>query len=165
MSRFSGKFVAAAIAGLSVFAFTGCTEDLGESIGNTNTGTTYTISGNATGAQVVPAVTGTGSATISGNYNTATNQLTYTTTWTGLTGAPTSAAFYTGATGQAGTMIGSAWVLGANTTAAGTFSGQMTLTDAQEADLIAGRWYYSYATAANANGEVRGQITATRYGR
>ena len=161
MSRFTGKLVAAAFAVLSVFAFTGCTADLGET-DNNNTGITYTISGNASGAQVVPAVTGTGTATITGTYNTATNQLTYTSTWTGLTGAPTSAGFYTGATGQTGTMAGSAWALGANTTAAGTFSGQMTLTEAQEADLIAGNWYYSIATATNADGEVRGQITATR---
>jgi len=162
MSRFSGKLVAAAFAVLSVFAFTGCQADLGETDGNTNTGINYTISGNASGAQVVPAVTGTGSATITGTYNTGTNQLNYTTTWTGLTGAPTSAAFYTGATGQSGTMIGSAWPLGANPTAAGTFTGQLTLTEAQEADLLAGRWYYSIATATNAGGEVRGQITATR---
>ena len=162
MSRFSGKLVATALAVLSVFAFTGCMEDLGETVGNTSTGITYTISGNASGAQVVPAVTGAGSATISGTYNTATNQLTYTSTWTGLTGAPTSAAFYSGATGQAGTMIGSAWTLGTGVTAAGTHSGEVTLTEAQEAELIAGNWYYSIGTATNANGEVRGQITATR---
>lgn len=162
MSRFSGKLVAAAVAVLSVFAFTGCTADLGETDGSTNTGITYTISGNASGVQVVPAVTGTGAATISGTYNTATNQLSYTTTWTGLTGGPTSAAFYTGAAGQTGTMVGSAWTLGTSTTAAGTFSGQMNLTDAQEADLLAGNWYYSIATAANTGGEVRGQITATQ---
>lgn len=162
MRRLSGMLMATAVAALSVFAFTGCTEDLGETVGNTNTGVNYTISGNASGAQVVPAVTGTGSATITGTYNSATNQLNYTTTWTGLTGAPTSAAFYSGAAGQTGTMVGSAWALGTNTTAAGTFTGQMTLTEAQEAELIAGNWYYSIGTATNADGEVRGQITATR---
>lgn len=163
MSRFSGKLVATACAALSVMAFTGCTSDLGETDGTANTGVEYTISGNASGAQVAPtAVTGTGTATISGTYNTGTNQLNYTTTWTGLTGGPTSAAFYNAAAGQTGAMIGSAWTLGSNLTAAGTHSGQMTLTDAQEASLIAGNWYYSIGTATNADGEVRGQITATR---
>jgi hypothetical protein len=162
MSYFSGKLMATAFAALSVFAFTGCTEDLGESIGNTNTAVEYTISGSATGAQMVPAVTGTGSATISGTYNASTNQLNYTTTWTGLTGGPTSGGFYMGATGQSGTMVGSPWTLGTTTTAAGSVNGQLTLTDAQETDLLAGNWYYTLGTAANTGGEVRGQITATR---
>ncbi|ANE53529.1 hypothetical protein SY85_15650 [Flavisolibacter tropicus] len=127
-----------------------------------DTGTTYTISGNAAGSQMVPAVTGTGSGTITGTYNTGTNQLSYTSTWTGLTGGPTKAGFYMGASGQSGTMVGSAWTLGTNTTAAGTYTGNMILTDAQEADLLAGRWYYTLGTATNANGEVRGQIMAKR---
>jgi hypothetical protein len=37
----------------------------------------------------------------------------------------------------------------------------MTLTDAQATNLTNGGWYYSYGTAANPTGEVRGQITAT----
>jgi hypothetical protein len=157
-SRLSGKLMAAAFAALSVFAFSSCSKDLGET---DDRGITYTISGNASGSQMVPAVTGTGSANIAGTYNTSTNQLMYTSTWTGLTGGPNSAGFYMGATGQAGTMVGSAWTLGTNTTAAGTFSGNMTLTEAQEADLLAGRWYYTLGTTTNASGEVRGQIMAT----
>ena len=38
----------------------------------------------------------------------------------------------------------------------------MTLTEAQADQLLDGDWYYEYNTAANATGEVRGQITATQ---
>ncbi len=38
-------------------------------------------------------------------------------------------------------------------------SGQATLTDAQAADLLAGRWYINLHTAANPGGEIRGQVT------
>jgi hypothetical protein len=33
------------------------------------------------------------------------------------------------------------------------------LTDAQAADLMAGRWYVNVHTAANGGGEIRGQVT------
>src|SRR4051812_30068564 len=59
----------------------------------------YTISGNANGSQVVPAVTGDGTGTMTGTYNPATHKLEYTSTWSGLSGAPTSGGFYNGASG------------------------------------------------------------------
>ncbi|MCW3074496.1 MAG: hypothetical protein JWP69_1565 [Flaviaesturariibacter sp.] len=127
-----------------------------------NTNQMYTLSGNASGNQMVPSVSGTGTGTISGSYNANTNTLNYTTNWTGLTGAPTGGGFYAGNSGQAGTLVGSNWTMGSNLTSTGTHSGQMTLTDAQETQFLNGGWYYSMRTAANTGGEIRGQITATR---
>ena len=37
--------------------------------------------------------------------------------------------------------------------------GEATLTDAQAADLAAGKWYFNVHTAANKGGEIRGQVT------
>jgi hypothetical protein len=37
-------------------------------------------------------------------------------------------------------------------------SGSATLTDAQAADLEAGKFYFNIHTAANKGGEVRGQL-------
>ena len=37
--------------------------------------------------------------------------------------------------------------------------GSATLTDAQAADLAAGRYYINIHTAANPGGEIRGQVT------
>lgn len=121
----------------------------------------YTISGSASGTQMVPPVSGSGTAAISGTYNVNTGQLNYTTTWSNLTGAPTLGAFYTGATGVNGTIVGSAWTLGSGLTGTGSLSNTITLTSDQAAQLIAGNWYYVLGTSANATGEVRGQITAT----
>src|SRR5690349_756831 len=123
----------------------------------------YTISGNASNSQTVPALSDTtlsGSGTISGSYNPNTHVLTYTSNWTGLSGAPTSAGFYNGASGSTGTAVGAPWTIAVGSTGTGSTTGTMTLTEAQAAQLTSGNWYYSYATAANAGGEIRGQITA-----
>jgi hypothetical protein len=122
----------------------------------------YAISGNASGSQVVPAVTGTGAGTISGTYNPNTRVLTYTNTWTGLTGAPTGGGFYYGASGVNGVAVGTPWTFAADATGTGTSSGTITLTEAQADQLLDGDWYYGYNTATNTSGEVRGQITATQ---
>jgi CHRD domain. len=37
--------------------------------------------------------------------------------------------------------------------------GAATLTDAQIADLNAGKWYFNVHTAANPAGEIRGTVT------
>ena len=41
----------------------------------------------------------------------------------------------------------------------GAFEGSATLTDAQAADMMAGKWYVNIHTAANKGGEIRGQLT------
>lgn len=121
----------------------------------------YSISGAATGGQVVPAVEGDGAGTITGTYNPNTRVLTYTNTWTGLSGAPTGGGFYNGETGVSGTAVGTPWTYDGTATGTGTYSGTMTLTQAQADQLIDGDWYYGYNTAEYTGGEVRGQITAT----
>jgi hypothetical protein len=122
----------------------------------------YSISGSANGSQVVPAVSGTGNGTITGTYDPKTRQLTYTSNWNGLTGAPTSGGFYTGASGAAGVAVGTPWMFESTATGTGSNSGTMTLTTDQADQLVDGNWYYSYGTAMNPSGEVRGQITASR---
>jgi hypothetical protein len=122
----------------------------------------YTLSGNASGTQMVPSVTGNGTGTITGTYNPATRELSYTSNWKGLSGAPTSAGFYYGASGAAGTSVTPAWQLGTGLTGTGTYKGTTTLTADQEKQLLNGEWYYSLGTAGNTGGELRGQISAKR---
>jgi hypothetical protein len=140
-----------------VAAITSCDDD-DDAVNNSP----YTISGNASGSQMVPSVTGTGTGAISGSYDPATRQLTYTSNWSGLTGAPSAGGFYSGASGVSGTAVGTPWTFGSGATGTGSNSGTMTLTEAQASDFTNGNWYYSYGTTANPAGEVRGQITATR---
>jgi hypothetical protein len=43
----------------------------------------------------------------------------------------------------------------------GSFSGTATITDTQEADLLAGLWYVNIHTTTSSGGEIRGQVAAT----
>jgi hypothetical protein len=122
----------------------------------------YTVSGSANGAQMVPAVTSSGTATITGTYNPATRELNYTSNWADLTSAPTSGGFYAGASGVTGVAVGTPFTIASGATGTGTTTGTMTLTEEQEKAFLAGGWYYSYGTVDNPNGEVRGQISASR---
>jgi len=137
-------------------ALTSCDDDDDDLDDNRN----YSISGNASGSQVVPPVSGSGQGTITGTYDAKTNTLIYTSTWTNLTSAPTSAGLYAGASGTTGVLIGSTWPSLA-ATLSGTTTGTVVLTDAQETQLLSNGMYYTYSTTSNPGGEVRGQITAS----
>lgn len=138
-------------------AMTSCDDDE-----NQTNNSPYSLSGNASSGQVVPSVTGTGTGTISGTYNPSTRELQYSSNWNGLTGAPLSGGFYSGASGSAGTAVGTPWTFASGSTGTGSTSGKMTLTEEQAQQLMNGNWYYSYGTSANPNGEVRGQISTSR---
>jgi CHRD domain len=100
-------------------------------------------------------ITSTGKGAGTFTYDPATHLLTYNVTYEGLTG-PAAAAHIHGPADP-----------GANAppvvpfaSAASPITGTATLTDAQAADLAAGKWYVNVHTAANRGGEIRGQITA-----
>lgn len=122
---------------------------------------TYSLSGSASGAQAVPATNSNATGTFTGNYDARTKVMTYTSTWTNLSGAPIAAGLYSGASGQVGTSISSWTVSGNGQGISGSVSGNATLNAQQEADLLAGKFYYVFNTTAFATGEIRGQITAS----
>lgn len=141
----------------TVFMFSNCSkEDAGAGIS-----LTYSLSGNATASQSVPSNNSNGSGTFSGTYDARTKVMTYTSTWTNLSGAPLSAGLFSGTSGQVGTSI-TAWTVSGNGQGvSGSISGTTTLNAEQEANLLAGRFYYIFSTAAYTSGEIRGQITAS----
>ena len=98
-------------------------------------------------------ITSTGKGTGTFTYDPATHALTYNVTYEGLTG-PAAAAHIHGPAepGANGPPV----VPFANP--ASPITGTATLTDAQAADLAAGRMYFNVHTAANPNGEIRGQM-------
>jgi hypothetical protein len=154
---FRVKMVAVCLAVLTMLGtMSGCDDD--DEMDNRP----YTISGDGDGAQMVPAVGGSGTGSISGTYDPSTRELTYTSNWNGLSGAPSSAGFYRGASGASGTVVGTPWTFQTGATGTGSINGTMTLTNEQASDMLGGNWYYSYGTTANPDGEVRGQISARR---
>jgi len=156
LKRIGGAAMLTSFVLAAALFFSGCTKE----DGGISASVSYSLSGNASGAQAVPASSNSnGSGTFSGTYNENTKIMTYTTTWANLTGAPVTAGRYTGLAGQVGASI-TAWSLGSGLTANGSFSSSTTLNADQEAQLLAGKCYYILATTANASGEVRGQVTA-----
>lgn len=103
----------------------------------------------AAAAGVTSAGKGTGVFT----FDPATKALGYTVTYEGLSG-PAMAAHIHGPA-EAGANAG---VVVPFASAASPITGTATLTDAQAAELMAGKYYVNVHTAANRGGEIRGQI-------
>ena len=116
---------------------------------------TVTFGATLTGAAEVPAVATEGNGTLRATLNKDTSELTWKITYTGLTGPATAAHFHgpAAAGANAGVSLGFA-------SAASPIEGKATLTAAQVADLMAGKWYANVHTAANKGGEIRGQVAA-----
>ncbi len=114
---------------------------------------TETFKGTLSNAAEVPPTTGTGAGTATVTLDTATKMVTYSVTYTGLTGPAAAAHIHCGA--AAGANAGVAVPFPA---AASPISGSATMTDAQIADLEAGKCYVNIHTAANKGGEVRAQL-------
>jgi hypothetical protein len=106
----------------------------------------------STGAEV-PPTTGGGSGTATVTLDTATKQVTYNVTYSGLSGPAAAAHIHCGAAAGANSGVAVAFP---NT--ASPISGTATMTDAQVADLEAGKCYVNVHTAANKGGEVRAQL-------
>jgi len=106
------------------------------------------------GMQEVPPVPGSGKGSANFTLNVSTKTLTWTVTYSGLTGDAVAAHIH----GPA--------ALGSNagvevplTVGPSPMTGSAVLTDAQVTDLTTGKTYVNIHTAANKGGEIRGQIT------
>ncbi|MCF2524422.1 CHRD domain-containing protein [Bradyrhizobium sp. G127] len=113
-----------------------------------------TMKVNLTSVAEVPPNNSPGKGTADVGFDTATKVLTWKVTYSGLTGPATMAHFHGPA--EAGK---NAPVAVPFKDAASGAEGSATLTDAQAADLLAGRMYINVHTEANKGGEIRGQVT------
>jgi hypothetical protein len=107
-----------------------------------------------TGGAEVPPNDSKGTGTVTATYDTASKTLTWNGTYAGLSGPATAAHFHGPA--EPGKNAG---VEVPMKPADGKLEGSVTLTDAQAADLTAGRLYANVHTEANKGGELRGQLT------
>jgi CHRD domain len=129
-----------ALAGLVTMAFPAAAEKL-------------SFAADLKAANEVPPNKSAGTGTVAAAYDTASKKLDWTVTFSGLTGAATGAHFHgpADATKNAGVAV-------AIPGTASPMAGSATLTDAQAADLMAGKWYVNVHTDANKDGEIRGQV-------
>jgi CHRD domain len=97
----------------------------------------------------------TGSATVT--LDPATNTITWSGTFSGLTGPATAAHIHGPAPAgkNAGVVL---WISTKGSAFDSPFKGTAQLTPEQAADLTAGNYYVNIHTAANPGGEVRGQL-------
>ncbi len=116
---------------------------------------TVNLKGSLNASQSVPPTNSNGTGNLQATYDTATKQLTYTVTYSGLTGNATAAHFH----GPADPDKTAGVVVPVQGSVASPIKGTATLTDAQASDLLAGKWYFNIHTEANRPGEIRGQVT------
>lgn len=106
-------------------------------------------------ANEVPPVASNASGQVDAVLNKDTNVLQWKLSYTGLSGPATAGHFHGPATVSANAGV----ALPFTGTMTSPMSGQATLTAAQAADLMAGRWYGNIHTAQFPGGEIRGQMT------
>ena len=131
-------------------------------LASTANATSFTLTAVIDGLQVPTASLGTG--TLMGTYNDVTNALTWSGSFSGLGSNTTAAHFHGPAAPGVNAGIQVSMTGGSNVfplaVTSGSFSGSATITDAQEADLLANLWYTNIHTTVFPAGEIRGQVLA-----
>lgn len=113
----------------------------------------------APGAGVASTGSGDGIATLDTKTNVLGYTINYTINYKGLSGPPTMAHIH----GPAEPGSNAGVVVPLTIANATQLAGTVTLTEAQVADLYAGRYYVNIHTDANKGGEIRGQLTPFKF--
>jgi hypothetical protein len=102
-----------------------------------------------------PSIATQGSGVADIDYDAATKRLSWKLIYSGLSGPATAAQFH----GPANTSGVADVTIAVPNSASGPAEGSATLTDAQAAELMAGKYYINIHTAANPAGEIGGKIS------
>jgi hypothetical protein len=110
-----------------------------------------------TGAEQVPPVQTPASGAADLTYDPATRVVTWSVTYSGLSGPATMAHFHgPAAAGKNGPVT--IWLSKKGEPVASPITGEATLTPEQAQQFTAGDWYINVHTQANPGGEIRGQV-------
>ena len=115
------------------------------------------LKANMTSAQEVPANDSKGKGTAEITVDTTGKKVMFTVNFEGLSGDAVAAHIHGPA--EAGANAGVIVNIGMAGGLKSPIKGELPLTDAQIADVTAGKSYVNVHTAANKGGEIRGQIT------
>jgi hypothetical protein len=105
-------------------------------------------------SEETPPNSSAGTGSLTGTYDTDTKKLTWSVTYSGLTGAATAAHFH----GPAAPGTAAPVEVPATGVDQNPIVGSAVLTDAQAKDLLDGKMYFNIHTQANKAGEIRGQV-------
>ena len=152
MSRFLSRVARhrSLFAGVAALALLGLSPASAES---------YKFIASLDGASEVPPNTTKGTGSLTATYDTTTKKLTWTVTYSGLTGPAVAAHFH----GPAGPGK-EAPVEVPVTVGPSPLQGSATLTPSQEKDFLDGNIYFNIHTQANPKGELRGQVSKSEPG-
>jgi hypothetical protein len=114
---------------------------------------TVMLKANLAASTEVPPNDSTATGNVNLTFDTASKKLTWQGTYSGLSGNATAGHFHGPA--DPGKNAGVAIPI---TASSSPFQGSADLTDAQAADLMAGKWYVNIHTEAHKGGEIRGQV-------
>ncbi len=114
---------------------------------------------NLSAASEVPPVASSGQGTADIWYDQGTRTLSWTLTYSGLSGPATAAHFHgpAGPGANAGVMVP---IAGAGM--ASPVTGSAVLDDTKAGQLAAGQWYVNIHTDRNKGGEIRGQVVPVK---
>lgn len=145
------KFIASTVSCLLLFAVSAISTPASAAL--------YQLSGDMDVFQALtnPDNIGSGTGTISGDYNDVTNILNYSLEWSGLTSDVNNIHFHLGAPGVSGGIqlgVPGPW-------SSPQIGSGIVLTAAQETNLLAGNWYVNVHTDDFAGGEIRGQVNVS----
>ncbi|WP_020174441.1 CHRD domain-containing protein [Methyloferula stellata] len=115
---------------------------------------TVNLTAKLKGSEETPPNDTKGTGALSATYDTDTKKLTWSVTYSGLTGPATAAHFH----GPAGPGKAAPVEVPAPGADKNPIVGSATLTDAQAKDLLDGNLYFNIHTEANKGGEIRGQV-------
>jgi hypothetical protein len=140
-----------AVAALAIVALLGTGSDA--------LATTLAFKAQLSGGGEAPRNDSPGRAELNATLDTDTNTLTWSVTYSGLTGAPIGAHFHGPVSWSGLTLEDDAPIqVGTPGNLASPFKGSATITELQAKDLKDGRWYFNIHTPKFPAGEIRGPV-------